>query len=172
MGRLNEGPTTPTPTLASVVLGMEEALRDIADGLYAHEPADTARAALAAWEQRPRLRFSMTALVYGLLAEHDDEQRRATATFGERVAMRQASAGRILDAIEAHLFGTGPRGAEAGNERGHNCRLDGCCELCQSGGHGRCNDPSCRCQCEGPRLLAERAAPHPGPEQGEGGGRG
>ena len=101
--------TTPTPTHASAVLGMVEFARNVSQDNDAdcNGWASAARAALAAWEQRPRLRDDpavVTALYEGMNDRGFDQ------TYKE--------ARGLLDAIEAALFGTGPHpGGEPAKEK-------------------------------------------------------
>ena len=110
--------TTPTPTHASAVLGMERALRKIA-GLDAHQrfgctfrtcsdycPVGLARAALATWEQRPRLRDDLR------VVDTLFEEMNVRGFDADRSEVRQ-----LLDELQPVLFGTGPHpGGEPAKE--------------------------------------------------------
>jgi hypothetical protein len=130
---------TSTPTLVSVVLGMVEAIRRIGRPVVRDEavfgphprcpacgriavacdeyPHDycagrDARAALATWEQRPRLRDDGP--VYEAVK---------AAGFFEQTKLRPTEAAeflvKLLDAIDDALFGTGPHpGGEPAKEKG------------------------------------------------------
>ena len=90
--------TTPTPTHVSAILGMERAIAALVDACDRGSDVEVmgralarCRAALAAWEQRPRL--------------VDDGDLVADVKYWGPPGTREADAKAILHAIEAHLYG-------------------------------------------------------------------